>query len=250
MNLVIYEHPLNEKLRTFMRIEHLFMQLNHCKNFQSDYQYRPFFDSLFALMELFERNDIRVELGKELERNEHSLVKWAAHPQICNDTLQQTLKKVMQLQSTLSKMPRICSGLKEDPFLGNIRQRFAIPGGNCHFDLPQLHFWLHLPEQQQNARIDSWLKQLTTIEEAIGLILSFVRERNPFTSIKAPGGFYQDNAENIELLRIQYTPAYGAYPTVSGNKYRYAIRFMQLTDEQEQGRESAQQDVIFSLACC
>ena len=76
MNLVIYEHPLNEKLRTFMRVEHLFVQINGCKSFQHESQYSSFFGSLFALIDLLERNDIRAELGKDLERNEQSLVKW------------------------------------------------------------------------------------------------------------------------------------------------------------------------------
>jgi cell division protein ZapD len=250
MNLVIYEHPLNEKLRIFMRVEHLFIQINNYKSIGHEFQYHAFFESLFALIELLERNDIRGELSKELERNEKSLVKWAQHPQICNDALQDTLKKVIQLQHSLSKMPRICHQLKDDLFLGSIRQRFAIPGGNCHFDLPQLHFWLHLPAEEQIEQINGWLEYLAPIEEAIDIILSFIRERSGFSSMKAIAGFYQDNTEKIELLRIQYTPAYGAYPTVSGNKHRYTIRFMRLNEKQEQGRACAEEDIIFSLARC
>ena len=38
--------------------------------------------------------------------------------------------------------------LKENKFLTGLKQRFAIQGGNSHFDLPQLQFWLHQPIQQ------------------------------------------------------------------------------------------------------
>lgn len=248
MNLVIYEHPLNEKLRTFMRVEHLLTQVNNNKTLEHEFQYLAFFDALFALIDLLDRNDIRAELSKELDRNEQNLVKWAQHPQICNEVLQQTLKKVVQLQNSLSKMGRICTQLKENPFLASIRQRFAIPGGCCHFDLPQLHFWTQLDKTQQAKEIEDWLECLTPIEEAIDIVLNFIRERNVFSSFKAKNGFYQGNTDNIELLRIQYTPAYGAYPTVSGNKHRYSIRFMQLCDQL--GRVSAEEDIIFSLACC
>ncbi len=250
MKLVIYEHPLNEKLRTFMRVEHLLQQVHNCKNLQYPFQPTAFFESLFALIELLERNDIRGDLGKELDRNEQSLVQWARHPQICNETLQQTLKKVVQLQNTLNKMGRICNQLKDDPFLASIRQRFSISGGTCHFDLPQLHFWIHLPPEKQAEHIQNWLMRLSPVEEALNISLNFIRERSEFTSLKAVGGFYQDNAEKIELLRIKYTPAYEAYPTVSGNKHRYTIRFMQLCEDHEHGSIKAEQDILFSLARC
>lgn len=248
MNLVIYEHPLNEKQRTFLRLEHLFGQLDSCKAVQHDYQYQVFFEALFALMELLDRSDLRSELSKELERSEQSLVKWAKHPQICDEVLQDTLRKVVNLQTTLGKKAKVCNQLKDDQFLESIRKRFVQPGPSCNFDLPQLHFWRQLPEQLKHTHIKGWLEHLDTTREAIYLIQTFVRERSTFASTKAVGGFYQDNTENLDMLRIKYTPAYGAYPTVSGNKYRYAIRFMRLCDET--GRATVDEDVIFSLARC
>lgn len=248
MNLVIYEHPLNEKQRTFMRVEHLFGQLMSCKALQFDHQFQVFFDALFAMMDMLDRSDLRSDLVKELERNEQNLVKWAQHPQICNEVLQDTLRKVVNLQNTMSKKSKMCNSLKDDPFLESIRKRFTMPGPSCDFDLPQLHYWRQLPEQLKQTHVKGWLEQLSMTQEAITLIQTFVRERSGFVSTKAPGGFYQDNAENLDMLRIKYTPAYGAYPTVSGNKYRYAIRFMRLCDEQ--GRTTVDEDVIFSLARC
>jgi cell division protein ZapD len=248
MSLVIYEHPLNEKLRTFMRVEHLFAQVDGCKSLEHDFQFMAFFDALFALIDLLERNDLRSELAKELERSENNLVQWAQHPQICNEALQETLKKVVNLQSALSKKPKVSNQLKDDPFLSGIKQRFAIPGGNCNFDLPQLHFWRHFEQAVKEQQINTWLEHLATTRQAISLILAFVRERSNFATIKAPKGFYQDNTENLEMLRIKYTPAYGAYPTVSGNKYRYAIRFMRLCDEV--GKTNVEEDIMFSLSRC
>jgi cell division protein ZapD len=248
MSLVIYEHPLNEKMRSFMRVEHLFSKIENCKNLQHEFQPMGFFEALFALVDLLERNDIRGELSKELERSENSLVKWAQHPEICNDALEETLKRVIALQSALSKKHRICTPIKDDPFLASIKQRFAIPGGHCNFDLPQLHFWMQLPPQEKSQQISGWLAHLASTHEAIALVLNFARERGTFSSIKAANGFYQDNTENIELVRIKYTPAYGAYPTVSGNKYRYAVRFMRLCDQA--GRTNVGEDIMFSLARC
>ena len=250
MNLVIYEHPLNEKLRSFMRVEHLFSQLASCRSFEHEFQQTGFFIALFALVELLERTDVRNDLTKELEKNEADLVKWSEHPDICNDALQVTLQKVVRLQDGLHSKQRICTPLKEHPFLASLRQRFSIPGGHCPFDLPQLHYWQQLDKEQQQQQVQSWMSHLNALEQAVNMVMTFVRERGQFGSLKAPEGFYQDNTGNLELLRIQYTPAYGAFPTVSGNKYRYAIRFMQLCDESDTGRANVSQDIMFSLAKC
>ena len=56
------------------------------------------------------------------------------------------------------------------------------------------------------------------------------------------------NTDQFELLRLRYPLSYGCYPTVSGNKYRYAIRFMQLCDAQ--GRATSDKNISFDLACC
>lgn len=250
MNLVIYEHPLNEKLRSFMRVEHLFSQLTSCRSFEHEFQHNGFFIALFALVDLLERSDVRNELTKELEKNETALVKWAQHPDICNDALQETLQKVVRLQERLHSKHRICSALKEEPFLASLRQRFSIPGGHCSFDLPQLHYWQQLDKQKQQKQVDGWMEHLSALQEAVNTVMTFIRERSQFTSLKAPEGFFQENTGHIELIRLKYTPAYGAFPTVSGNKYRYSIRFMQLSDESDTGRANVNQDIMFSLAKC
>lgn len=250
MNLVIYEHPLNEKLRTFMRVEYLLTQLADCQKFEHEIQDTSFFVALFALLDLLERSDIRNELTKELEKSEAKLVKWAQHPDICDDVLQVTLQKVVQLQDGLHSKHRICMPLKEHTFLSSIRQRFSIPGGHCPFDLPQLHYWQQMDHTSRQQQAAEWLEHIKVIEQTVSMIMTFIRERGQFNSLKAPEGFYQDNTGNLELLRIKYTPVYGAFPTVSGNKYRYAIRFMQLCDDSDTGRVNVSQDIMFSLAKC
>ena len=52
-----------------------------------------------------------------------------------------------------------------------------------------------------------------------------------------------DTAENAELIRIRLPDAQQCYPTLSGHKNRFALRFLPTT-EQQIG------DVPFQLACC
>jgi cell division protein ZapD len=80
--------------------------------------------------------------------------------------------------------------------------------------------------------------------------LSFLRERGRFRSIEAEKGFHQGIAEDKnELIRVLSPTDEGHYPMLSGNKYRYAIRFTLFTPTM-QGSVLVDSKVSFKLACC
>lgn len=245
---LVYEHPLNEKVRTYLRVEYLFQQVHHQLALANESQQLGFFTSLFALIEVLDRNDIRPDLIKDVERCEGALVNWSRHPHISDDLLSSMLQKSVRLQSELLRGAKFANVLKDDKFLGPLRQRFFIPGGTCYFDLPQLQYWYTLELAARQKQAQDWIAQLTLVEQAISFVLTFIRERGQFQQVTAENGFFQSNTEQFELLRLRYPLSYGCYPTISGNKYRYAIRFMQLCDTQ--GRATTDQHIGFELACC
>ena len=112
-----------------------------------------FFEQLFELLDLIERLDLRSDLTKDLEAHEKNLVYWSKHPKIDSTALDQALKTVLRLKEKLKTDRRFGSALKDDKLLSAIRQRFAIPGGACSFDLPNLHFWLQQPLEQRQEEI-------------------------------------------------------------------------------------------------
>lgn len=248
MTELIYEHPLNEKIRTYLRVEYLFNQLNQLTALESEWQQQAFFNSLFDLIEVLDRNDVRPDLIKDIERCETALVAWSSHPSVSDDKLQTMLQQAVRLQSELLRSGKFVGNLKEDKFLAPLRQRFSLPGGTCYFDVPQLQYWFSLPLAKRQNMAAVWFEQLALVQQAIRFTLSFTRERGHFSPFQADNGFYQSNTEQFELLRIGYPLDAGVYPTVSGNKYRYAIRFMQLCDEN--GRSNSDKQIPFKLACC
>ncbi|CAM5193566.1 cell division protein ZapD [Alishewanella longhuensis] len=227
---IVYEHPLSEKIRTYLRIEHLFTQLTALHTETHHAQQLSFFSTLFALIDVLDRNDVRPDLIKDVERCESQLVAWSNHPSVSDRKLQLMLQQALRLQSELLRSGKLINQLKDDKFLAPLRQRFALPGGCCYFDMPQLQYWLSLPAVAQQQQKSDWLSQLQLAEQAIQFVLSFIRERGQFLDVHAENGFYQQSAEQYELLRIKYTHSCCSFPTVSGNRYRYAIRFMQLSE--------------------
>jgi cell division protein ZapD len=116
--------------------------------------------------------------------------------------------------------------------------------------LPNLHYWLQQANSEKLKNVNTWMLELTPIKEAIEITLSFLRERGRFVNYKAEKGFYQGVAEDKnELIRVFSATDQGYYPMLSGNKYRYAIRFT-LFAPTLQGSTSVDAVVPFQLACC
>ncbi|MBC3765311.1 cell division protein ZapD [Neptunicella marina] len=250
MPTAVFEFPLNEKVRTYLRLEQLFKQLCQWKELNHDWQYIGYLESFFTLVDLLERIDIRTDILKDIDAHERNLVHWSQHPQIDNDALQTTLRRIVKLRDQLKSARKLGSGLKDDKFLAAIRQRFAIPGANCSFDLPSLHYWLNQPQQIIHADIKRWMDEFSLVNQAIDITLSFLRERGRLATTVAEKGFYQDVADSrCELIRIECDVAQGYYPVLSGNKHRYAIRFMRFNPDQD-GVLTEENSVTFKQACC
>jgi cell division protein ZapD len=250
MSEAIYEFPLNEKVRTYLRLEQLFKQLEQGKTAQQDWQYINFLGSLFTLLDLLERIDLRNDVLKDIELDEKILVIWSQHPNIDNDALQLALQQILRLRESLKSNKKIGAELKEDRFLASIRPRFAIPGGTCGFDLPNLHYWLQQPAANTQSAVINWLLELAPIQQAMEITLSFLRERGRFVDKVAEKGFYQGVAEDKnELIRVLSPTDDGYYPVLSGNKYRYAIRFTLFTPN-IQGGSGVEAAVAFKLGSC
>jgi len=250
MSTVLYEHPLNERIRNYLKLEQLFAQAYTClnNNLAITTSHQVFFNALFSIIDTLERNDVRGDLIKDLEKLEQNLVVWSKAPDVDTSALEKNLAETVKLVSHL-RIPRATwAQLKEDKLLSCLKQRFAIQGGSSSFDLPQLHFWLHQEEEQIRLEMRQWLNLLTDISSALALILKFIRLRAEFEKIEVDSGFYQDNGEGLLLLRIKLAKDAKYYPTISGNKFRYSIRFM--LPCQHTGRRYANQATAFQLARC
>jgi len=248
MTTILYEHPLNERIRNYLKLEQLFKQVTSCANSGISTNHQVFFSALFAIIDMLERSDIRGELIKDLEKLQQNLVIWSQAPDIDTSVLEENLQETVCLVSKLKITSQTWSQLKEHKLLASLKQRFAIQGGNSSFDLPQLQFWLHQPTSIITTDIEQWLSLLDNIKNSLALVLKFIRQRSEFESIETESGFYQDNGEGLILLRIKVAQSAQYYPTISGNRFRYSIRFM-LPCEQN-GRRYSNQATQFQLARC
>ena len=65
---LIYEQPLNERIRSFLRLEFLFQQVRHHLEGSTEWDSRSALSSLLESMAIFRRSDLKSEVIKEVEK--------------------------------------------------------------------------------------------------------------------------------------------------------------------------------------
>ncbi|EHD20146.1 MULTISPECIES: cell division protein ZapD [Brenneria] len=243
---ILFEYPLNEKTRTWLRIELLLQQLHRNHSLTDMGSALTFFRAISDLMDVLERGDVRTELLKELERQQQKLLQWSHVPGVDMERIHSLRQQLKTQSGVLMAAPRMGQLLREDRLIAMVRQRLSIPGGCCSFDLPTLHIWLYQPQEQREQLVAGWLDSLAPLKKSLDMILELIRHSATFRPQISLNGFFQDNASEADLLRLRIDLAYQLYPQISGHKTRYAIRFLSL--DNENGQIPAR--LPFDLACC
>lgn len=251
-NPVIYEQPLNERTRSLLRLEHLFLKCDHALRGTSVWDSRDALIGLLDIMAIFSRTDLKGEIMKELERHIASLSRIPSGPNVDSQRLSAILEKLGNLTDKLyAQKGQTGSSLRKNEFLKSIQQRTSIPGGTCDFDLPAFHFWLEQPTEQRHQQLREWLDSFTLIREAVLLILELIRGSGLPSHEQAQAGFFQqtlDSATPCQLIRVTLPENSRYYAEISGGKHRFTVRFLE-----PQGRERAcqtEENVSFELYRC
>lgn len=252
-NEIIYEFPLNERMRVFIRLEQLFLQLDHFLVGTTAWDRRIAIGTLLNIMTIFSRNDIKLEILKELER--HSLIfnQISQNEDVDTAKLTDIMDELDEISKKLFESNgKVSLALMKCNLFQMIAQRSTIPGGTCSFDLPAFHYWLEQEEHIQAKHLARWTKPLTHLREAINLILNFIRHSSHATSEIATAGFYQsslNSAMPYQLLRVGVDRAIPCYAEISGGKHRFTIRFMSPPEDANRPAQTAD-NIPFNLTCC
>ena len=247
----VYEHPLNERIRTLLRLEHLFNQAAHFQAGKSSWDSRIFIASLLDILDIFSRGDLKTELLKELERATGNLRCLMDIPQVDHDKLGTILRAMEHLIDNLhglSTQPG--QALRDDEFITAIRQRSSIPGGTCDFDLPGYHLWLSGPYERRVADQREWITSLDPVRQSIELLLKMIRNSAEVKTLQCEQGSFQrqlDNNTPFQLVRVMLPTDSPYYAEISGSRHRFTVRFLRPTAERPQ---LADTPVEFRLACC
>lgn len=250
---IFYEQPLNERVRTFLRLEYLFKQAAHHVKRSSEWDSRATLTCILEILSIFGNTNLKSEVLKELERHAVSMKRLQATPGIDQRQLSSLLDAIKDRMDRLHGINgQIASELKNSEFLTSVRQRSAIPGGTCDFDLPAYHYWLQQPAEKRTADLYRWLGNFDAMGQAIQLIIRLTRESTDLKPAHAGGGLYQQTLDpNLpyQLVRIALPADAPYYAELSGGRHRFTVRFLDFSTIEGRAQQ-ASEDVEFELACC
>lgn len=250
--LVTFEQPLTEKVRTFLRLEFLFSQHQHHRNDASPFGARTTLHALLDILVVISRSDLKNEILKELTDQHAHLTRLAAKPGVDPELLKGVLSEITQAVSGMQQLATQFANslLRGNDFLTTVLSRASIPGGTCAFDLPIYHHWLSRPHEQTRRDLDSWFADLRPFEQAVNLYLKLLRNSVPGQQAVARGGIYiQTPQAPCLLLRVTVPVAAAVYPEISAGKHRFTVRFMSAQDVNARSHQVTS-DVSFHIQCC
>jgi len=249
----LYEQPLNERMRSFLRMEYLYKRFDFQVAALDPWAHRGALEALIEIIALLGRADMKNEFIMELERHAQTMEALQANPRVDGTRLTEILARVRALLGTLrSQETGFGYELRNHDLISTVRQRSSIPAGTCEFDVPTLHNWLRRPSQDRQTELRSWLQHLDLVRECVTLCLGLVRESADPTPAVAVEGFFQRQLEGTtpcQLVQVRIPARQTCYTEISAGRHRFTIRFMDHTDAQSRPVQVTR-DIAFELSCC
>ena len=249
---VVYEAPLNERIRTFLRLEDLFAQYEHAQQDTGVHGMRAMLRVLIDILTLLSKSDYKSEILKELGEQHAALSRLAARDDINTDALSRVLGELEQAINALQDLGSqfVSSALRDNEFLLSVQNRFTLPGGTCSFDVPSLHHWLHRPAERVRRDLAAWYADIDPFATAIRLYLRMLRQSTDPVPVTATSGMYVETPNApYQLVRAIVAQALDGFPEISAGRHRFTIRFMQIRDINQPARQIAA-DIPFMLQRC
>lgn len=253
--MISYEFPLNERIRTLLRLEDLYQRAQYFALKDDAEEHHIALTSLFELLDVGGRADLKSDIMQELERQKQHLDALRNNPAISQEALRTVLADIDKAVSELFlSSGKTGQELRENDWLMGIKQRSAIPGGVCEFDLPSYHYWLNQSADARRRDLGEWLAPFLAIRNGVQLILKLLRENGKTASQIAHQGVYQQTMAGrlAQMLRIRLDGNYDCVPEISANKYALNIRFTTavFTSAASTQRRTSVEDVTFQLTFC
>ncbi len=250
--MILYEYPFNERIRTYLRLEHLFLRLTELVSRDQALDHHYALTTLFDVMDVGARADLKSDVLKDLDKQKHILEAYRGNPAIAQGVLENVLDQLDNCFAALNSLPgKAGQSLTENDWLMSIRSRVGIPGGTCEFDLPAYYAWQHKTSIQRRADLNRWVSTLTPLADSIHVLLKLLRDSGTPQKVIAAAGQFQQNlpqGKAFQLMRLALDSTLELIPEISGNRLMVSIRFM--THGEDDRLHARTTDTAFEIALC
>jgi len=248
-----YEQPLNERMRTFLRLEFLYQQILYNSELESDFATRATIATLLETLAILSRGDVRSEVHKELDQQLAILEQFQSQPGVDSGRLETLVHNLAINREQISGIGTgFLQALKDSEFLNAIKHRSAIPGGTCEFDLPEYSHWLRQPHARRQQDLKLWIDDIRPLCDGVSEVLWLIRESAQSADKMAINGMYQHNMQkdaSCRLLRVALDDNSSLFPEISGSQHRFTVRFLEWSTIDRRAVQTGH-DVPFQLSIC
>jgi len=248
--MAVYEQPLNEKTRLFMRLSYLIKRFNFHLDNPTPENCQAAIVVLLELYNLSSRLDVKNAALHVLDVQTQAVRLAEDLDGIDKDRVKRILEKLEEKSKRLySFRGQLGQHLKSHNFLNILKQRGAIAGGVNDLDIPLFNYWLNLPEDQRLEDLRSWARPYEIAFEAVELLMALIYQGISTSEEVAKDGFYQSTLSHeidYQIISIGLEDDSVIYPEISAGKQRFSVRFVDASNLQEKGKQIVE-DVDFTL---
>ena len=163
--VITYEYPLNERIRTLLRLEDLFGRIAHFSSSDDGHAHHCALLATFEVLEVASRADLKVDLVQELERQRQILLTFETIPRFprrrfpapCTKSNSPRLPCPWRERSASTSGKRVADGNKEPCRDSRWCMRIR---------LPSYHFWLNRDPELRRHDLEHWLAPVSPFATA------------------------------------------------------------------------------------
>jgi cell division protein ZapD len=253
--MITFEFPLNERIRRLLRIEEIYQKFEHqLKNTHVYFEFSCF-NTLFEIVQLVSRSDLKIDFLQELERQEKKQSALLDHQGLKEGQLDPK-EIISMIQVARKKLENIDVkpgfNFNNNLFLEEVKKRISSPGGLLDVDFPNFRNWA--TQKTRKSKLEdfkTWAQPLMVFKDASAIILLILRNQCQVELIKAKEGKHQqtiDPLKTFDLIRLELENALNIYPEISANKYTVNVFFNQLNKELK--KEPVKSNLEFKYSIC
>lgn len=241
----IYEQPIDERIRKFLRLENTYMKINHHMDIDSKHDAHSTLLNISDLFINLTRSEIKRDLISEIEAQKmryQEYIKLAGADKI---KLSSIMEKQQAILKTLHDLEaNYLNVLKNDELFQTIIKHINT---SC----ADLDYWLSRDHDFRKNQINLWLELIKPIENSIFFCLDLLRRSSETIEITAKDGMYlfrMDIEKKIRLLRVTMKTDNYFFPRISVGPQRATVAFMTIDDNNKIIRLN--KDINFVLDLC
>ena len=253
---ITFEFPLNERFRTFLRIENLLHRWQYYLRSTTKEDHHTAILTLLDIYDFSFRNDVKGDLLSELARYKQALSQYFSSPDVSEDKLNQTILRLVDAYKQIEQSPKFGGNLADNEWLINIKSRLVVSARVCSFDMGFYYQWLQDSEQRRLNDLQEWIQPFAPMFDAVTLLLQLSRNLALTKDCVTHSYAYQQplSGRKFDIMRVEFANTSNYLPDFSANKHviwlRFAAPVVSVRSSAKTMQHAMQEEVAFRLGLC